>query len=647
MAQFSVFSLDMPEGDGYVEIGRRYRRGSCKRCMTRRKACDGNEPCAKCQQASVACEYGFIKRKPPTKRKPTPAKLPASSVMPSTNSGQSSTVLATQAQNGLAALDISSASTATKGAVRTTQRASKGKGKPETAARLNSAAFNHSKAPPVTLGALLSYLRATYQASDVHIAALMPRVPTVPLSRVNPKCEEEQIYHPLLVTSLMAVFVDRQIRLWSNLQLQRLHRKLRTGTLSPFTLNAILTLGASLARFNHNDLKTRMGAIKAYYDRVDALLPSELEHPSLECPFLLSLISGIAKVIRADEKFLYYSGLAKNLALQLNMHTVDSPSPTADAAPLVSAANALPALATPTPTQSHRPSPPEHWQQLSPAAADNELTKEFKRRVFWTIATYDNLLGCMLGLPPGLMTGTCRVKPIDDSLLEQLLRCDPRDDHYPAIIPDTSQILMGYPKILPFSALLSKVSHLRMQARDNPAMNIAPYHHLNRKLQAWYHSLTPPFTLPDQCPADSELAEHLVHYESIYLLHTTYVIVVILLNIGDLLPVQTSFQPAQDPWCHQWGLDASHLYTTRIFPFYQEVLKRYPSFNACFSILIPAFKLITSLPRMNPAECRAARATIDQYVEFLRKHADHVSANQAYVDLLLHSLAAVTAPGLQ
>ncbi|KAJ1978375.1 hypothetical protein H4R35_001929 [Dimargaris xerosporica] len=638
MAQFSVFSLDLPKGDGYAEIGRRYRRGSCKRCMHRRKACDGKEPCAKCQLAGVACEYGFIKRKPPTKRKTVPVRPPASSSKSTTtSSNQLSTALAAQTQDGLAALEISPSSVVAKGAARKTKGPHQGKDKPN-AALCSDSAPNHPQGPPVTLGALLNYLRATYQARDASFAVPIPQVSTMSLSRANPKSEEEQIYHPLLVVSLMAVFVDRQIRLWRKLQLQRLHRKLLKGTLSPFTLNAILTLGASLARFNHNDLQARMGAIKTYFDRVDAHLPRELEHPSLECPYLLSLLSGIAKVVRVDEKFLYYSGLAKNLMLQFNMHTVDSPTYMADAAPPVSAAGTLSTVATTIQAQPH---------YASPAVTDNELTKEFKRRVFWTIATYDNLLACMLGLPPGLKTGTYWVKPINDSLLEQLLKCDPRDDYYPAIIPDTSQTLMGYPNILPFSALLTQVSQLRMQAHDNATMNITPYHRLNRQLQAWYHSLTPPFTLPDRCPTGIELAEHLVYYESIYLLHTTYVIVVILLNIGDLLPVQTSFQPAQDPQCHQWGLDASHLYTTRIFPFYQEVLKHYPSFNACFSIIIPAFKLITSLPRMKLAERQAARATIDQYIEFLRLHADHVSANQAYLELLLHSLAAVTVPGLQ
>ncbi|KAJ1974057.1 hypothetical protein H4R35_003799 [Dimargaris xerosporica] len=609
MSQYIVFSLEPAGTDSYSPFGRRYRQSSCKRCRARKKGCDGREPCQKCVLANTACEYGFSKRMP-TKRPGTPllCSPPRPSTIPPVTVGTPTCCTtpppddSTDLHNvpGLALSPVSVTPSA---------------GWPD-----GPGAATHSS--PILVEPLVSFLEAAVRRNDPIV--LRPETTTLTsvavAQRVGLKSNEEQIYNPCLVISMVTIFVNQQTRIFRDLYLQRLYRKLKAGQIPPLTLNVLLAFAASVARSHDIDISTRKAAIMVYYERADKLLMGELDRPTIETPYLLLLMAGASMVVDCNETFVYYSGLSKRLLIQLNIHLADAS--TAEA----------PGTYTTT-----APPPSPHDSLL-----EESLVREYKRRVYWSIATHDNLISCLMGISSALTTEPSCVSPINDTLVEQILRCDPSKDHYPIVIPGINYTLMGYPYITKLATLIAKVSELRIQAQDNAAMDIAQYHRLNAELLHWYDALPSQYRLPDQCPGRQEIATQPIHYESLYSLHSYYYVTVILLNCYNLFLGSVGFHPEKDPTCLKAGFQAAEAFTAHCLPYYNSVSEQYHTLSTVAYVSIPVTMYVVSLTGTTPEERKKRMATINRYLAFLKR----VQANCSHTDVFIRVLQSQLPPDL-
>ncbi|KAJ1978155.1 hypothetical protein H4R34_003306 [Dimargaris verticillata] len=671
MGEYIVYSLEKPVNEAYSPLVARYRRSSCKRCISRKVACDGTEPCSRCRSADAKCEYGYMRRMPSKKRtkakaanseslKPFPlanslgrcgVDIPApgataAAIKAVTKSGYpvkpspiplDPLTVAIQVLNSSNIYDIG-------GGVKPFL-----KGLEESNA---AAADNDDTIDPKFLwDTLFSHLqhaiRQNTRVTSIPAATLYIRQVVQRSSSL--KSEEEHVYNPFLVHSLLTIFVNQQTRIFRELYLQRIFRKLAANDISPFALNTMLAYGASMIREESIGFQVHQKVAMTYIERADDLLVQELERPSLDTPFLTTLMAAPWMIAKQDDRFMYYATLGRRMAIQLNFHLTDSTkklllmwddAAAASSSSLSTSAKAA-TMAPPTVPSALPTSPPKDCATKHAVLSPNdELVKEYKRRSYWVIAIYDNVVSCLLGLPCNLTKEYAKVNAFDDSLIEQLLRCDPEHDHYPTVIPGISYTLCGSPYVTEFVSLIGEIAERRIQSQNESHMNITVYRALNRRLRAWYASLPAAYSLPRLPLDDGLISSNPVHYSALFTLHCNYHMVVIFINVYNWVAGPNIIRPEQDPECHRLGLESANFITKYCLPFFHRLPGQYHSAFVVSGIFAAAFKYGLSLRHMGTEDRIATVKKLDGCIAFLEKSAPYITYARVFIAQLQQIIAA-------
>ncbi|KAJ1918377.1 hypothetical protein IWQ60_007512 [Tieghemiomyces parasiticus] len=469
------------------------------------------------------------------------------------------------------------------------------------------------------------------------------------------KSAEDVIYNPVIVYSLIAVYVNQQVRIYQHCYLQRLYRKLRRHELSPLVLNFLLAYGAAIATESHRDMATRRAIAKVYLDRVKMELEQEVARPTLGTPHLISQIGTLHAVVQENEGFSYYITKGKSLMMERHFHLVDSPVPTHH------------------PLSGHLPnhSYPFTSQQ---APQETALAQEFKRRTFWEIYTLDNQVNAMLGLPSSLSATQVTVQPIQDALLSTLFELPPEEDVYPALIPGIRHSLCGYPSLIELALLMGQVADLRAQrdlAPTTPSSHdsrlFMTYLDLGDQHQALAPRLLAEYPLPAYLPTSALVQSYPAYYSSLYTVHASFYAAGILLTIQNWNHGARAFRPNHHPTLYTRGLDLARQFDALIMPVLEILPFHYHTnvfggtaylmgYVFSQSLIPPPFPPTFSAPSAftstsadtraaplgipwDPAAHLATRQLVHRYLRYLEGLAQHISYVQAYVTLLSRNLA--------
>ncbi|KAJ1965701.1 hypothetical protein H4R35_007041 [Dimargaris xerosporica] len=656
MGEYIVYSLDKPVNEAYSPLVARYRRSSCKRCISRKVACDGAEPCSRCLSADAKCEYGYMRRMPSKKRTktkagtakgPRPSPLdqcgdntPASGAVTTANSAVIRPVSLTKTpsipQDPLT-VAIQMLNSPNDCAIESEVKSSLAKLEEPNS---NDSDNVDSKFPWDTLFRHLQYaIHQNTRVTSIPAATLYIRQVVQRPSSL--KSEEERVYSPFLVHSLLTIFVNQQTRIFRELYLQRIFRKLAANDISPFALNTILAYGASMIRDESIGFQVHQKVAMTYIERADDLLVQELERPSLDTPFLTTLMAAPWMIAKQDDRFMYYATLGRRMAIQLNFHLTDSTknlSPMWDASAAAASSSfseartAGIALSTP-PCKAYA----TKYTLLSP---NDELVKEYKRRSYWVIAIYDNVVSCLLGLPCNLTKEYAKVNAFDDSLIEQFLRCDPEHDHYPTVVPGISYTLCGSPYVTEFVSLIGEIAERRIQSQHESHLDIAVYRALNRRLRAWYTNLPAAYSLPRLPLDDIIITSNPVHYSALFTLHCNYHMVVIFINVYNWVAGPNIIRPEQDPECHRLGLESANFITQYCLPFFLRLPGQHQSAFVVSGIFAAAFKYGLSLRSMGVEDRIATVKKLDSCIAFLEKSAPYITYARVFIAQLQQIIAA-------
>ncbi|KAJ1973158.1 hypothetical protein H4R35_004261, partial [Dimargaris xerosporica] len=402
-------------------------------------------------------------------------------------------------------------------------------------------------------------------------------------STITLKSEEELLYSPILVYSLITIFVNQQVRLYQKIYLERFYRKLHRQEISPLALNFILAYGSSITikdQLFHAYMRKNVAQI--YFNRFCQLVMKEIESPSLESAYIIFQIGSIYTTFKDNSGYAFYLDLGKSLMHQMKFHLVDHGDARTNPMRL-----------------------PQDYRESGTTNDQDELLREYKRRAYWEISAFYNLINSMLGNPGTVGPNNVMVNAIDDRLLYKILHLPPEEDVYPPIIPGMRQTLCGYPGLTRFAYLSGEVANLRSRVRcEDPETALQYYFTLNEKLQSNYDELVHLYPLPLAVPKEADIAQRPIHYTSIYLVHTNYHATVIMLNIhnwsivgpgASAAPASQMFLPEQHPALHQRGLDAADFITRHCFLFFKVLSPKYYTPVVSGSCFVALYKYVDTL----------------------------------------------------
>ncbi|KAJ1972625.1 hypothetical protein H4R35_004569 [Dimargaris xerosporica] len=612
MSTYFVFSIDSPRTKPRPAPKPRYRRGTCKRCVALKTACDGREPCAKCKARRIPCEYGYMSRMSPKKDLKHLATKASSQTL--TISTTSTTLVKTSTTPPHTSPELHLATPLT----------------PATSAEpLSPLASQFSPTPTTDLSGIINCLQHQLLQSYLELAVALDQPTAIPASIAatpltnlsvarpaqGPELAEDQLYSPSLVRFLIAVFVNYQTRIFRDLYLERLYRKLAANKISPFALNCILAYGACLSRDQGVDASTRQRITGLYLDRADALLIGELERPSLDTPCLVSFLGAPSMTIMGDDRFMYYSGLARQLTMQLGFHLKRTTAHTL-----------------------------WHKSQYSPFVecgsshcvedAEDELVEEYKRRTFWSMAIYNATICCLMGTSCVLTSEYIDAEPVDDTLIQRILTCDPAHDPYPSIVPGLSNAICGYPYLTDYVMLSAEVTQLRVRAQQHDAVTIQDYYDLNGRLRAWYEHLPPHYHLPPLHHDHATFLEDPAHYSSLFSLHGNFHMTVIFLNVYNWNAGPDTIRPEQDQLCHQIAMESADFFTTRCLPFFRRLPCQYHTLFVVVNYFAVALKYALALPFLTSAQHHQTQELITEYLTLLSEFTTYATYSQVFVRMV-------------
>ncbi|KAJ1982554.1 hypothetical protein H4R34_001662 [Dimargaris verticillata] len=402
-------------------------------------------------------------------------------------------------------------------------------------------------------------------------------------STITLKSEEEILYSPILVYSLITIFVNQQVRLYQKIYLERFYRKLHRREISPLALNFILAYGSSITikdQLFHAYMRKNVAQI--YFNRFCQLVMKEIECPSLESAYIIFQIGSIYTTFKDNSGYAFYLDLGKSLMHQMKFHLVDHGDARTNPMRL-----------------------PQDYRESGKTNVRDELLREYKRRAYWEITAFYNLINSMLGNPGTVGQNNVMVNAIDDRLLFKILHLPPEEDVYPPIIPGMRQTLCGYPGLTRFAYLSGEVANLRSRVRcEDPEAALQYYFTLNEKLQSNHDELVHLYPLPLVVPNETDIAQRPIHYTSIYLVHTNYHATVIMLNIHNWSIVGPGasaasagqmFLPEQHPVLHQRGLDAADFITRHCFLFFKVLSPKYYTPVVSGSCFVALYKYVDTL----------------------------------------------------
>ncbi|KAJ1968639.1 hypothetical protein H4R35_006370 [Dimargaris xerosporica] len=395
-----------------------------------------------------------------------------------------------------------------------------------------------------------------------------------PRSATQLQSQEEILYHPVLVHAIISTYVHQQTRIYRDLYLQRIYRKLQNNQISPLALNYILAYGLAITMMGKSKLPhaVRKQTGDYYIHRFDRLLMAAIDRPTLELPHLAFMIAAACMATKSTRLFTHYTSIGRELLLQMQFHLTDfsrhGPLPTN---------HPHPAATAPTPEflGCSPVSDPGLAHHVMSVESDDELTREYKRRVFWDVLQYENMIHLLVGLPSSVNRQQSHVNAVDDRLVEAILRLPPEQDHYPVVIPGIRHTLSGYTPLTEFIFLIGEIADLRahvcplgtqylqvpvQSVQEYYAANpndrnpiIHRYYSLNDRLRQWYDALPEAFALPEHLPLDDQLIHRYpVHYSSIFTLHSNYHMAVLFLNLynWNLVNRQAASKPSPAPTSH-------------------------------------------------------------------------------------------------
>ncbi|KAJ1973422.1 hypothetical protein H4R34_005083, partial [Dimargaris verticillata] len=365
--------------------------------------------------------------------------------------------------------------------------------------------------------------------------------------------QEELLYHPVLVHAIISTYVHQQTRIYRDLYLQRIYRKLRNNQISPLALNYILAYGLAITMMGKSKLPhaVRKQTGDYYIQRFDRLLMAAIDCPTLELPHLAFMIAAACMATKSTRMFTHYTSIGRELLLQMQFHLTDfsrhGPLPTSH--PYPAASTATPGFMCDSPVGELG-----SVDYATSMDGGDELTREYKRRVFWDVLQFENMIHLLVGLPSSVNRQQSHVNAVDDRLVEEILRLPPEQDHYPVVIPGIRHTLSGYTPLTEFIFLIGEIADLRAhvyspdtQYIQVPVQSIQEYYaanpndrnpiihryySLNDRLRQWYAALPEAFSLPEHLPLDNQLIQRYpVHYSSIFTLHSNYHMAVLFLNL--------------------------------------------------------------------------------------------------------------------
>ncbi|KAJ1984523.1 hypothetical protein H4R34_000609 [Dimargaris verticillata] len=679
MADYQIFKFRVAVSDssGRGE-GRRYRRRACDRCVRRKIRCNGQEPCAKCQRANVDCRFGYIFRHPPKL-----CQSPTHGSQPKKRNATKSSSQPQQQRAQRPARKLQATSTRSPTLLPMSLSTSTNHSVPATPTTLDARPIHLSShvtrpstppSPPASqavvpsiqprqdvvqyLTAIIDLLRISPPCGDtepstdedyswmtmrtrnqihtsiVHLPSLttviaQSRLDTLwspqvsisaepilaPLlhfdqydkfpspSRRLLKTEDDVIYHPVLVHSILATFVEYQIRIFKKLYFNRLLRKLTRREMQPLVFHFLMAFGTSLSLPGQNDNiphAVRKCISHAYLERFNDLLTQALKSPTLETPYLTYMIATAVGSTQNSMNFLSYTEIGRRLMQQHHYHLVDLPSSK-------SSVSTVPA----TP-------------------AEDEYTKEYKRRAFWEISALDSVVHCLSGMACKYHGQPIGVQPVNDQLIYEILTMDPDQDQYPVVLPGIRHAISGYEPLTELVHLAGDVANLRAKAQTHlyqgqqhaaslpgsgsqadkplpchrmpiPADAQAAYYELNERLQRWYAELPQYYELPNYSKVDQSMLEkYPMHYSSLCYIYSNFHMVTIFLNVhnwslGSPDSNPGLFLPEKDERCHRWALASANDFTRWCLPFVRRMPIQYLNAAIVCHVFASAMKYTLTL----------------------------------------------------
>ncbi|KAJ1919932.1 hypothetical protein IWQ60_007115 [Tieghemiomyces parasiticus] len=433
------------------------------------------------------------------------------------------------------------------------------------------------------------------------------------------KSHEDALYSPVLVRSLLALYVMHQIRLYCRPFLRRLYRKLDSGEIPPVTLDFILCYGMSALSENHLTPAKRRFLSSAYLERLNHVALTQLStNPSIDTPFLMYQICRLHVLYRTGEAFRSFLSLSNKLVLERKYHLID--------------------------LLDDGPSDPSK-------ALYHEISLEFKRRVFHDVTSLEHLAGALSGIPSNMALTYAVVQPINDTTLLKLLALPPAEDTFPVLVPCMTHIVSGYPSLIELSNIGHDMASLRAQfpLDSLSQFDLAPYLAINRRLSILHPLLLKEFPLSPWATKDQDYNSP-VYTAGVCMVHSTYLMVAIFTNVRNWTFGARAVRPEAYPELRAQASKAVDFYTTNCVPLIQQLPP--PSHNIIVSVacLLSAFWCITRLhyqadmPDLVHRDLLTIRLYID-IVETFEPYVAYLSSMKKILEIAFREVLAAC-PGL-
>ncbi|KAJ1994210.1 hypothetical protein H4R33_000378 [Dimargaris cristalligena] len=606
MGEYEIlsFKLDVAPGGNAYHQPPTYRRRACDRCVARKIGCDGKLPCSRCQRANhqTQCHYSTISRQPP-KRRSKPSQTRGPQHPPPLLHGPE-LALPTLPDSGRPGAEGGGGDDDDVGQ------------DPKIPAWDDNNSLGWFSYNPydmtIDIPAFFAgphgsqFLQRFYQLGGL-------------LTQRTLQSREEAIYHPRLVHSLVAIYVGQQVRVFQRLYLERIYRKIRRGEVSAAVLNYLLAYGSAVVQSTPS---ARRAISAIYFEQLRSTIPGEMARPTLETPYLIYLIGSLHATINESEGFGYY--------------IVDLPN-TETGAAIVHSSVSFDLYV--------------------------ELTKEYKRRSIWELATFDNLIFCMLGSRSFFTATRMKARPINDRLIHQLFQLNPDQDNFPILIPGIRHTLCGYPTLIDLALIVGKVADLRasvaeaVEATGEPDLTL--YYQLNNELDQLQVRLLAEYPLPEDEPSGELVERNAAYFSSLYTLHSTFFSTQMILNVYNWnisaparpasqsetrQTVITPFRPEQHPAFRYRGLQAARFFDRQLYPIIRKLPFQFHTNVFSGAAFLSALTFALILPSDPTVNMRHVNQCVRDYLDYLAELTKYISYVQSYIVLLGHLLTTLNLP---
>ncbi|KAJ1926495.1 hypothetical protein IWQ60_003738 [Tieghemiomyces parasiticus] len=463
------------------------------------------------------------------------------------------------------------------------------------------------------------------------------------------KSFEDMLYSPVLVRSLLALYVMHQVRLFCKPFLARLYRKLDRQELRPIALDSMLCYGISVLSERQLESRDRHRLSAAYLERIShAALHRLCSCPAVDTPFLMYQVCRVHAFHNTDHNYVNFMckySPAFVTATDYPIRPIGQGDAVKRSDPTITRSPPWDLTWMITQRQYHLTDLHDHPTPVDPRRAlHQEIALEFRRRTFYEVTALESVAGCQLGLPSQLDTSHTRVNPISDEILLKLFALPPEEDTFPALIPCLTHSVSGYPSLITLSSITNATSALRAHVPPhNPAdVNLQPYLEINQRLNVLYPQLLREFPILPRKVIDPE-RDNPVYMAGTCMVHSVFHATRLFANLHNWNFGSRAFRPESYPALRRYGSESADYFTRNCLPFIKHVPVQ--AHNLCTSLccFLACYWYINRLPYISQDadQIRRDMDTIRMYRAYLDEFEPFVAYIESYKSLIARALESV------